>query len=35
MIHYVCVATESKLYFPYLKQLIPELVVLVMNMKWK
>jgi hypothetical protein len=34
MIHYVCVATESKLYFPYLKQLIPDLVVLGMNMKW-
>jgi len=35
MIHYVCVATESKLYFPYLKQLLPELVVLGMGMKWK
>lgn len=34
MIHYLCVATESKLYFPYLKQLIPDLVVLGMNMKW-
>jgi len=35
MIHYVCVATESKLYFPYLKQLIPTLVVLGMDMEWK
>jgi hypothetical protein len=34
MIHYVCVATESKLYFPYLKKLIPDLVVLGMNMEW-
>jgi hypothetical protein len=34
-IHYVCVATESKLYFPYLKQLVPDLVVLGMNKKWK
>jgi len=35
MIHYVCVATENKLYFPYLKQLLPELVVLGMGMEWK
>jgi hypothetical protein len=28
MIHYVCIATDSRLYFPYLKQLLPELVVL-------
>lgn len=35
MIHYVCVATENKLYLPYLKQLIPSLVILGMNMKWK
>ena len=35
MIHYVCVATESKLYFPYLKQLLPELTVLGMGMNWK
>lgn len=34
MIHYVCVATESQLYFPYLKQLLPNLVVLGMGMKW-
>ena len=34
MIHYVCVATENKLYFPYLKQLLPDLVVLGMGMKW-
>lgn len=35
MIHYVCVATKSKLYFPYLKQLLPELTVLGMGTKWK
>jgi hypothetical protein len=35
MIHYVCVATESILYLPYLKQLLPELVVLGMGMKWR
>jgi hypothetical protein len=35
MIHYVCVATENKLYLPFLKQLIPDLVVLGMGMKWK
>jgi hypothetical protein len=34
MIHYVCIATQSKLYFPYLKKLIPDLVVLGMGMKW-
>ena len=34
-IHYVCVATESKLYFPYLKRLLPDLVVLGMNKKWE
>lgn len=34
MLYYVCVATQSKLYMPYLKQLIPELVVLGMGMKW-
>jgi hypothetical protein len=34
-LYYVCVATENKLYFPYLKQLIPDLVVLGMNKKWK
>jgi hypothetical protein len=32
---YVCVATHSKLYLPFLKQLIPDLVVLGMGMKWK
>ena len=35
MIHYACVATENKLYFTYLKQLLPELVVLGMGMEWK
>jgi hypothetical protein len=35
MIHYVCVATENKLYLPYLKQLIPDLVILGMGIKWK
>jgi len=35
MIHYVCVATDNKLYLPYLKLLIPDLVVLGMGMKWK
>lgn len=34
MIHYVCVATESKGYFPYLKQLIPNLDVLGFDKKW-
>jgi|SaaInlStandDraft_4_1057021.scaffolds.fasta_scaffold00641_7 hypothetical protein len=35
MIHFACVATESKLYFPYLKQLLPDLKVLGFNTKWK
>jgi hypothetical protein len=35
MIHYVCVATENKLYLPYLKQLLPDLVILGMDMEWK
>lgn len=35
MIHFVCVATENKLYLPYLKQLIPDLVILGMGIKWK
>lgn len=35
MIHYVCVATESKLYLPYLKLAIPELVILGMNQPWE
>lgn len=33
-IKYVCVATEMKLYLPYLKQLLPELVILGLNTKW-
>jgi hypothetical protein len=32
---YVCVATECKLYLPYLKNLIPDLVILGENKKWK
>lgn len=35
MIRYICVATDTRLYFPYLTQLLPELVVLGMGMKWK
>ena len=35
MIHYVCIATENKFYLPYLKQLIPNLTILGMNMKWE
>jgi hypothetical protein len=33
-IKFVCVATETKLYLPYLKQLIPDLVILGLNTKW-
>jgi hypothetical protein len=35
MIYYITVATEEKLYLPYLKQLLPELVILGMNTKWE
>lgn len=35
MIFYVCIATENKFYLPYLKKLIPNLVILGMNMEWK
>lgn len=35
MIHYLTVATEEKLYLPYLKQLLPELIILGMNTKWE
>lgn len=35
MIHYITVATDSKLYLPYLKQLLPELIILGMNTKWE
>jgi hypothetical protein len=35
MIHYLTVATEEKQYLPYLKQLLPELVILGMNTKWE
>lgn len=34
MIHYICVATENKLYLKYLKELIPSLIILGMDMKW-
>ena len=34
-IRYICVATEMKLYLPYLKMLIPELVILGLNEKWE
>ena len=32
---YVCVATEMKLYLPYLKQLLPDLVILGLNKPWE
>jgi len=32
---YVCVATEMKLYLPYLKQLLPDLVILGLNTPWE
>lgn len=35
MIHYVCVATNSKLYLPYLRMAIPEIVVLGMDQPWE
>ena len=35
MIHYVCVATDSKLYFAYLLMAIPELVILGMDQPWE
>jgi hypothetical protein len=28
MIHYICIATENKCYLPYLKRLIPDLVII-------
>jgi hypothetical protein len=34
-IHYVCVATERKLYLPYLQSLLPELVILGLNTRWE
>ena len=34
-IKYVCVATELKLYLPYLKQLLPDLVILGLNTPWQ
>jgi hypothetical protein len=34
-IHYVCVATEKKLYLPFLQELLPELVVLGLNTPWR
>jgi len=35
MIKYICIATEMKLYLPYLQKMIPELVILGMNTKWE
>jgi hypothetical protein len=34
-IKYVCVATEMKLYLPYLKELLPDLVILGLNTRWE
>ncbi len=31
----LCIATENKFYLPYLKQLIPNLIILGMNMEWE
>ena len=35
MIHYICIATENKCYLPYLKRLIPDLVILGMGLEWE
>ena len=35
VVNYVCVATEKKLYLPYLQELLPELVVLGLNTPWR
>jgi hypothetical protein len=35
MINYVCVASENKLYLPFLKKILPELIILGMNTPWK
>ena len=35
MLHYVCIATETNFYLPYLQKLIPNLVILGMGMKWE
>ena len=35
VVKYVCVATERKLYLPYLQALLPELVVLGLNTPWR
>ena len=35
LVKYVCVATERKLYLPYLQQLLPELVILGLNTPWR
>jgi hypothetical protein len=34
-IHYACVATEQKLYLPYLQRLLPELVILGLGTPWE
>ena len=35
VVKYVCVATDNKLYLPYLQELLPELVVLGLNTPWR
>ena len=35
VVKYICVATERKLYLPYLQELLPELVVLGLNTPWQ
>lgn len=35
VIKYICVATEEKLYLPYLRELLPELVILGLNTPWQ
>jgi hypothetical protein len=35
VVKYVCVATDKKLYLPYLQELLPELVVLGLNTPWR
>jgi hypothetical protein len=35
VVKYVCVATDKKLYLPYLQELLPELIVLGINTPWR
>ena len=35
VVNYVCVATDKKLYLPYLQELLPELIVLGLNTPWR